>query len=46
MAVPASFMFCTESGRAAFLLASDTIEGIWLVSLSAAVGALASIVDT
>lgn len=46
MIVPASFMFFTESGRAAFLLASDAIKRIGLVPFSAAVRALASIVDT
>jgi hypothetical protein len=45
MVVPASFVFFTESGRAAFLLASDAIKGIGLVPFSAAVRALASIID-
>jgi hypothetical protein len=45
MAVPASFMYFTESGGTAFLLASDTIKGIGLVPLSAAVRALPSSVD-
>jgi hypothetical protein len=45
MAVPTSFMYFTESGDAAFLLASDTIKGIGLVPLSAAMRALPSIVD-
>ena len=45
MVVPASFVFFTESGHTAFLLASDAIKGIGLVPFSAAVRALASIVD-
>lgn len=45
MAIPASFMYFTESGDTAFFVASDTIKGIGLVPLSAAVRALPSIVD-
>ena len=44
MVVPASFVSFTESSRAAFLLASNTIKGIGLVPLSAAMRALASII--
>jgi hypothetical protein len=46
MVVPASFVFFTESGRAAFLPASDAIKRVGLVPFSATVRALASIVDT
>lgn len=46
MAVPASFMYLTESsGRAVFHLASNTIVGIGRAALSTTVRALANVND-
>jgi hypothetical protein len=47
MTIPASFMHLTKSScRTVFVLASDTIILIWLVTFTATVRALASIDDT